>query len=279
MPDFFDDDRALVTLELPDNENFTDNNWAMNIFSVDLYGIINKAGEIFSKLRAHDYSGFPQEVQDILNSGDEAAAVEQTEKPGFFEALLEALAEISKGSGAEAEPVPEPVDSDEDLDTISKWLSGEFRPYIYSDTTAAGQDNRTINMVVRPGRTIPILIHITMREDSYVPDQTVFAIFVNNKWYVLPVDVPEVSEETDSPQETLTDILVKDFLETLPDKIGNISSFDDVLDLFTVNIPGGGETVIPSTGLEDIVLPEPADPAETAPAELPEPGKKSRPKL
>ncbi len=50
--------------------------------------------------------------------------------------------------------------------------------------------------------------------------------------------------------------------------------------MFTVTIVGGEVNELSANGLEDIVLPEPTEPSKDAePAELPEPGSKSRPKL
>ena len=83
----------------------------------------------------------------------------------------------------------------------------------------------------------------------------------------------------ENPGKAMADIIIQDFTDNLTQKLGEIRSVDDVLDLFTITIKGGDVTVIPSTGLEAITLPEPCDPTEKAPAELPEPGKKSRPKL
>ncbi len=289
LPDFFDDDRALVTLVLPDNENFSDDSWALNIYSVDINGAVSKGKTILDQLKNSDYSGFPPEVRDIFVKMDEEAQKPAEEQPGFLETLLDVILILLEDPEAETEPTPEPEPdpADEEIDIIGKWLAGEFRPYFYSDITAAGPDGRTIRMVARPGRTIPILMHFSFRENSDVPDQTVLAVFLNGKWYEIPMDMTaEDAEDTEAagdaaedPVNALRDTLIQDTLATIFENLGNIHSVDDVLDLFTVTIQGGGITEIPNTGLETIVLPEPTDPEEIAPAELPEPGRKSRPKL
>ena len=46
MPETFDDDRALLTMTLPDTEQFTDGNWALGIFSVNLNGLLQRAIDI-----------------------------------------------------------------------------------------------------------------------------------------------------------------------------------------------------------------------------------------
>ena len=283
MPDFFDDDRAMVTLELPDNENYADDSWAMNIFAVDINGAIDKGKTLLTQIKDKNYSEFPPEVRDLFAKMDEEAEKPKEKQPGFLEILLEAIIEISMESESESEPTPEPEPEqpDPDMVLLTQWITEEFRPYFYSNITAAGPDGRTIRMVVRPGRTIPVLLHFTFQENSDVPDQGVLAIFINGKWYELPLKMPE-NDETDSensPSKAMTDIIIRDTINNLIENLGNIHSADDVLDLFTVTIKGGGVTVIPNTGLEAITLPEPSEPSEQAPAELPEPGKKSRPKL
>ena len=65
----------------------------------------------------------------------------------------------------------------------------------------------------------------------------------------------------------MADIIIQDFTDNLTQKLGEIRSVDDVLDLFTITIKGGDVTVIPNTGLEAITLPEPCDPTEKAPSE------------
>ena len=282
LPDFFDDDRALLSLELPDNENFTDDNWALNIYSVDINGAAAKGKMFFEQLAAKDYSSFPPEIQDILNKKDEEAAAQKEEQPGFWEILLQTVTELTAETKGTPEPEPEQPDPDEE--TLSRWIFSEFSPYLYSNMTAAGADGRTIRMVVRPGRTIPLLLHMAFPESSDVPDQVVFAVFLNGKWYELPgLETEEVKEggeaAAEDPGTDMMEVIMKDLIDNITANIGNIRGLDDVLDLFTVTIQGGNVNVIPNTGLETIILPEPVDPAEKAPAELPEPGKKSRPKL
>ena len=140
-------------------------------------------------------------------------------------------------------------------------------------------------MVTRPGRTVPVLMHMRFAENSNVPDQQVLAVFMNEKWYVLDnLDFDgKAGQSQDQSAATAEEFpLVQDIMSNLLENIGNIHSLDDFLDLFTTSIPGGEVLELPSTGLETVVLPEPAeDPEEIDPAllEQQKPGKKSRPKL
>ena len=302
MPGFFDDDRALVTLTLPDNENFTDDNWVMQILSVDVNGLVGKSREIFSHLVSRDYSIFPQEIQDLFNEKEAEPVQEKPdeEMPGFWDALLEASLEafaemMTEKTDAEADPEAEAEKAlaqaqedaaiDKNVRILVDWLRDEYRDVFYYGFGSAGQDGLTIRMVTRPGRTIPVLMHLVFTGISDVPDQLVYAMYINDNWYIL--DLTEFGEtlkeenDTDESKAGITEnSIIQDIFVNLMANLENIGSFDDVLDLFIFNIKGGEVNVIPSNGLETVVLPEPSeDGKDTEPAELPEPGRKSRPKL
>lgn len=282
IPDFFDDDRALVTLTLPDNENFTDGNWMVTIISVDLDYVIAKAEWIISNLMAKDYSAFPQEIQDLFQSYTEADQTPAEEKPGFWEALAEALTEAFEEMNSETPDKPDTSQSAEtdDLDVLIAWLKEEFMDSFYWGRGSAGQDGRTIRMVTRTGRTIPTMMHVVIDDMSNELDQVVNAVYMNDKWYVLE-DTITVNDSDDSASSIMESPIIEDLINNLMTNGKNIQSLDDILDLFTVNITGGAVTELSSAGLETITLPEPADKTEedSEPAELPEPGSKSRPKL
>jgi hypothetical protein len=282
IPDFFDDDRALLTLVLPDNENFTDGNWMMNLITVDLDFLIAKAEWILSQLLSKDYSAFPQEIQDLLQGYTEVDQIPAEEKPGFWEALAEALTEAFEEMNSETpdETAASRYDEPEDIDILIAWLKEEFSEGFYWGRGSAGQDGRTIRMVVRPGRTIPMMIHVAINDMTTEMDQMVNAVYLNDTWYVL-----EDQQPLDDAEENASSIIespfVDDLLNNVMANIDNIHSMDDVLDMFSVRIVGGEVNELPSTGLEKITLPEPADKTGdgSEPAELPEPGSKSRPKL
>ena len=299
MPDFFDDDRALLTLTLPDNENFTDDNWAIQVFSVDVQGLVARVKELFEEFSEGDYSSLPESLQKlILEESEPEEIVVPEEEPGFWDIFMDSLTGTLESFTAEEEPVEEPVEepAEEPVDEYSEeekelyqWLRSELENYIYSGMGAAGQDGRTIRIVTRPGRTIPLLMHMVFEGLSTIPDQVVFGIYINDKWYVMDnVDFtglmdPE-AENTETQKdysELMEEPLVQDIIENVKKNFWNIRSFEDVLDLFTYNIKGGEINELSTNGLEDVVLPEPSETTEDddEPVELPEPGKKSRPKL
>ena len=58
-----------------------------------------------------------------------------------------------------------------------------FAEIVFEDLGAAGQDGRTIQMVCRPGRTIPVLFHMTFEGMSEEPQEEAFAVFFNGHWH------------------------------------------------------------------------------------------------
>lgn len=282
IPDFFDDDRALLTLVLPDNENFTDGNWMMNLITVDLDFLIAKAEWILSHLLSKDYSAFPQEIQDLLQGYTEVDQIPAEEKPGFWEALAEALTEAFEEMNSETpdEAAASRYNEPEDIDILIAWLKEEFSEGFYWGRGSAGQDGRTIRMVVRPGRTIPMMMHVAINDMTTEMDQMVNAVYLNDTWYVLEDQQP-LDDAEENASSIMESPIVDDLLNNVMANIENIHSMDDVLDMFSVRIVGGEVNELPSTGLEKITLPEPADKTGdgSEPAELPEPGSKSRPKL
>ena len=281
MPDFFDQDRALVTLTLPDNENFTDGNWMVTIISVDLDYVIAKAEWIISHLMSKDYSAFPQEIQDLFTSYTEVNQIPAEEKPGFWEALAKALTEAFEEMNSETsdESAASRSAEPDSLDVLLAWLKEEFRNSFYLGRGSAGQDGRTIRMVTRTGRTIPTMMHVVVNDMSTELDQVVNAVYMNDRWYVLE-DTITVNDSEDGASSIMESPIMEDLINNLMTEGENIQSLDDILDMFSVNITGGEVTELSSAGLETITLPEPADKTEDSePAELPEPGSKSRPKL
>lgn len=274
MPDFFDDDRALLKITLPDNENFTDGNWAMQVISVDLDKLIARATGLFMSFTAGDYSELPQAVQDMIEK-EEKRKEEQEQKSFlelFFENLLDPYGEFAA--------VEEETESMEGTEAIGEWLLDEIRKFYFQDMSAAGQDGRTILMISRPGRVLPILMHLAVNESGTDFDQVAFAVFINGRWY--PMGFPEeVLSEEEVPESDLIDqALIEELVNELVDELFSIRSKEDFLNLISLNVKGGEIMEIPFTGLEDFRLPAPTEETEdNTPVEPPIPGKKSRPKL
>ncbi len=292
LPDFFDDDRALVKLTLPDNANFTNGNWAMWYFSVDIHGFVEKVANIFNVMSSGDYSELPQALQQMLAEPEPTPEPEKIEPEnndrGFFSEISEFLS-LLEGS-AKSQPTPEPTPvayemSAEDYRELKFWLTEEFADVIYSTFSFAGQDGRTIQMVSVPGRTIPILLYVSFSGENVTPDQMIPVIFMNGRWYEIPDMMSFTTAEEGEEQPSLAgdekiSRLMEDTVSNIFENLGNVKSIDDALDLISYTVKGGEVNEIPADGLETIVIPEvPAKTVEEV--SVPEnniPPRKSRPK-
>ena len=273
MPDFFDDDRALIVLELPETEVFTDSNWALQIQSVDIYGFWDTAVQIYNQIQNKDYSNMPETVSKLFSENQEPEAAPTPEPEGdksFWDligSMLSAVTEAAKE--AQAEPTPEPTPDPETeaaLNDFLAWLQQQFVDYFYNAMVGAGTDGHTIRIMGRPGRTIPMLMHLVLDENSQIPKQVVLAICVNNHWYdMTPKPNPEQDgESTDGKQAApiASDQLLQDIVPQIIEAVFSGKSLDEILDIITLEIKGGEVNMIPTAGLEDIVLPDPSAESE-----------------
>jgi hypothetical protein len=66
LPESFGENRAFVTLTLPDTEAMTDGNWSLGIQTLNVDKLVEKLKTYGAMVSAQDYSFLPQIVQDFL---------------------------------------------------------------------------------------------------------------------------------------------------------------------------------------------------------------------
>ena len=264
LPDFFDEDRALVELTLPDKEAFQDGNWAMWIASADVSGIMNEIGHLIEMMITGDYSELPEVAQEILNSQTEAAEAQAQEDDSFelkdllnlsFFSDLKEVFDIMEQPTPTPTPIPIELTNAESNE-IAIWLKEEFAELIYSSTSYAGQDGRTIRTVTIPGRTIPVLLYMSFDEKSEEVDRMGFAVYLNSHWYMLPPIDKFMSEEYDINEDEAFTAMMDDIVAVFTDNFNSLRDLDNIWDMLTFKIKGGEVNVMSSDGLESIEIPE-----------------------
>ena len=173
MPDTFDEDRALLKLELPDTPVFTDGNWALEILSVNT----EKLGGRIS----------------AITSGT-------VEYEGSLGYLWESLVEAGKKIILEGD------DTDIFAEIVRDWLRRNLEGTLYAGSGAAGADGRTIQMVATPGYTLPLLLYMKFAPNDTEPEAVGFALFVKGRW----IDITTLaSDNSDEELERLSEELLE----------------------------------------------------------------------
>jgi len=284
IPEVFDEDRALVTLNLPDNPIFDDEQWVLQIYTVNVEKLISGVKNIFGHLFIGDFSVLPPTVQAMLNgeAGEDALPAPAQEEKG----LVGTLMDFFNGTEEQAEEEPSAEEAEElpawVTQELPAWIDEYFSGVFYMSSTNAGQDGRTMRMVGIPGHSMPLLIHGIYNQDTSKLDDTYLLGYFGGQWYDLAAAMAEMNEEAEVGEDGLTDGM-RDFADRLGEQIENsgfnFKNFEDYLDLLFFRVEGGVASELPATGLETITpIPSEAfdDIIETA--EDAEP-RMSRPKL
>ena len=303
MPESMENDRAIITLTLPATEAFDADNWSLQFLSIRFDKFIARVITLVAQFRQDDFSSLPESVQQLIKDARADAEAKGTEvseeKEDLVSLLLTAVPDVletflAEASDEEQDPSVTPEASDEapvtegepDVDPalleeaeqaaidIRAWLQEELSGFVFLSSASAGQDGSLIKMVVRPGRAIPFLMHATVDGFGTVPQEVVYAIYLNGKWYDLGLgDLVEGKESDDFDLPPILTDLFSSFME----KVDSIDGVEDVLDLFSLDVKGGKVLELSAEGLDQIVIPPRTEPEDMEYAVM-EPGPKSRPK-
>ena len=181
LPETFDDDRALVTMPLPDTEQFTDGNWALYIFSLNLDGLIQRAIDI-----VEGNPGYETSLDELLPIFAPEGGATREDVPNLIIKTLDGLFQETDGvaetDGAEATDEASGQAESLALKALSEWCRKHFGEMLYSGIGAAGQDGRTVRMVCRPGMTVPVMLRLEFKPNSMQPKTAGLAIYCG-RWF------------------------------------------------------------------------------------------------
>jgi len=231
MPDTFDDDRALLTVTLPDTEQFTDGNWALGIFSVNVDGMLQRAIDIIDGA-----PGYETALDELAVALDPVAAAAGEDVMTIIDNLFNrAFVEEAAGEDDGAADGALPADASAIVDVpLFKWFSQYFGDMVFSGLGAAGQDGRTVRMVCRPGMTIPVLLRLEFKPNSMQVNTSGLAVYFG-RWIDLGGVVGEMFEKINSGEVLLEDAgeeSGEDSSEKMPDELSGL------LDMLTAYTDG-----------------------------------------
>ena len=259
LPETLNENQALLTLNLPDTEVFNDGNWSLSLFNVNFEKAVEKALWLFGKLKQKDYSEFPAALRNLLENDQEHPAEPEPQK-SFWELFLDELVRATEEQ--EAEPQQTSLDLLADIpeaeaEELRVWIRNQLDGIIHYGTGSAGQDGHTIHIMSQPGRTVPLLFYMQIEPNSMQLSQIKIVLYLNQHWFDFTEFMTSISESIDSDDaDQEAAILNSPLFQEFMDALFSGDGLTGILDLFTLNIPGGTVTEIPSTGLESIVFSE-----------------------
>ncbi len=289
MPEVFDEDRALLTLTLPDEERFMDGNWMLFILSMNIDGLKQRVDDILQG--SGEYADALGELLALLGLTGEGMSDDAVAAEALGELIDDIVAWLDgeDAGGAEGDPSDaapagdaegDPSDADlPKMGGLMDWYQKYLSDMIYFGTGAAGQDGRTMRMVCRPGLTIPVLINLEFKsEASLDPKSLGLTAYTFGSWFDLtgfisallevadgadPADVADAasfdldalglgwltSDATDGGEADETDTS-----QMLEDMMGLFNNLGWIKNLIFYEIKPGQVNTIPPTGLENVTV-------------------------
>ena len=252
IPAAIGEEKALLVLNLPDNEVFSNGKWLLQFVSINVEKARAFISNLLNDLAGGSLDGYPKLIRNMFASvpGPDAAASPET-RPGFPEALLAAIGDMLSGDEEQAS-VPEPAEDDPDLAELKEWLRGILQDILHMDMGNAGADGHCIRVMSRPGWTVPVLAYMSVDSGGAVIEQLKYLVFLNGRWY----DPTAVLYDVTNPD--FGKIVSALFESGLPDGIlellAGIGNPADILKALALDVKGGTTVEIPAEGLEKIDL-------------------------
>ena len=264
MPETFDDDRALLTLTLPDTELYEDGNWALGIFSVNVDGFIQRAIDILDGA-----PGYENSLDELVAVIDPEGTMTKEDLPGL---IAEAAMAVMAGFGEETEDAEASEAALEEaaleeaggaastegnnvFSGVLDWVRRNFGDIVYMGTGAAGQDGRTVRMVCRPGLTVPVLLRMEFKPNSMQLKTGALAVYCG-RWFDLggmvtkwltwldADDSEEVAEADDAAEEAPDLSFLGSLLESLAEGMPEEAPVEEANLEFTLEDMRNGLTAV-----------------------------------
>ena len=277
MPEALSENKALVTLTLPDNAVFSNGKWTLMLASVNTEKLKEKVAMLIGDAISGRWDRYPTQIRDLMAPKPQ----EETQQGrGFLDFLVDA-AKVAGEHLAERDKDPEPAPAPKktpELNEFLQWLQKEAQEVFYYDTGSAGQDGRSIRMISKPGITLPLLLYISNKPNTAILDSLKAVILLNGRWVDLSESLSALFKdpEEQNGEELLTELmksgLFKEGMKILQQGEG-LAGFRKAL---TLDTKGGGTYELPTEGLDQITLDTAITPPPPAPTEIVH--KMSRPK-
>ena len=257
IPDIVEENKAMLTLNLPDNEVFNNGKWLLQFVSINTEKMQAFLSTITEDLSSGNVENYPKMIRDLAAPAPEPTpepAAEENE-PGFLEILFTVFME-SMAEEDEPEKAQEPEKEDPDRTELLEWLRGRLKEFLYSDMGNAGADGHCIRIMSRPGLTFPLLTYLSVDSGGAVIEQMKYVVFLNGRWFDLTAILNDTTDSEGKPdlRKAAVSLLRSDLFSELLNTLAASQSPADVLKALALDVKGGEDVVIPAEGLEKIDL-------------------------
>ena len=253
LPETFAEDRARITLTLPDVPGFTDGNWLLSVVSLNTEELENRMRQL-SELISREDPSLPAALRGLAQEAESAG--DSDPSGSLIVTLLDAVMDMAepKEPGAAAPDLTDP-EQEEFLAFLKKYFSG----LAFSGSGSAGADGRTVRMTALPGRALPVLTHLVLKPNSDQLEQLNLAVWFRDRWVDLtplletlftPLDGDASLRSAGTVLEKLTDTGIPlDLLELA----FSCRGAEDWLNALTLEVRPGETCPVPDTGLSAAV--------------------------
>ena len=240
MPETLDSNRAMLDLELPDSEVFTNGNWTLSAFSVNLDRMVSELTAYGELIRAGKYDSLPEPLKKAFILGVQKE--EEEKKKDFFQKLVEFF--------DPPKPTEEEEAAEKELgEELLAWGRAFLKENVFLGSVSAGQDGRSIHLMSYPGFTLPSLLYLKANSDGSAPEEIKLVIYLDGQWIDLSLLLAEDPAVADPAAES-----VGNLFSGMISELSDGKQLIDVLRDHIFQAPAGQTTVIPNTGLENITL-------------------------
>ena len=248
-------DKALLTLNLPDNEVFNNGKWILQFASINTEKIGAFLSTLMEDFSSSNLDSYPKLIRDLAAPTPTPEPAAEEDKPGLLGTLLNVFLG-STGGEEKPESTPEPDKEDPDRTELLEWLRGKANEFFYSDMGNAGADGHCIRIMSRPGLTFPLLTYLSVDSGGAVIEQLKLVVFVNGRWFDLSdiLDSAAGSEEEPDIRKAGAELLRSDLAVELLNALTDCRSPVDLVKVLALDVKGGETVVIPAEGLEKIDL-------------------------
>ncbi len=275
LPETIAADRTLLRLTLPDQEIFTDGNWMLSVYTLDVEAFKQRFHDVLNGENGYE-SALPELVEAFQPKQDEPEQAPE-EKKGFFERLLDLFSRDDKEEQAPEETPPAGNEEAESaLERVRLWYNKYFGDIIFTSNASAGQDGRTVQMMVQTGYALPLLMQCKIKPGLMEPETLDYAVYVLGRWVdlgsliQLSTEYARLSEEAgeEEQQKVIEGLDIQGLLEQLLGPGDQEFSLKSLADRVFVRFEGGKVCELSAQGLENVQLFDPS--VMTAPSSEPE---------